>query len=83
MARTNLLLLFLPAGNDKKIGVFFGAAGFPAAGDFAPQSFRPAQAAALPSLAAALGMIHRIHRRPADGRPNAEPARPAGFAQTP
>jgi len=46
-ARTHLLLLFLPAGNDKNIGVFFGAAGFPAAGDFAPQGFRPAQAAAL------------------------------------
>ena len=79
--RSYQLLLLVSAGDNKAVGILLGAAGFAATGNFAPHRLGAFGATPLPAFAAAVGMIHRIHRRTANRRPDAEPAWAASLAK--
>src|SRR5262249_36341997 len=74
-----LLLPAAPAADDELVGFLVLAAGALAERRHAPGRDRVTTALRL-ALAAAVRVVDRVHRRPADGRALAEPARTAGLA---
>ena len=74
-------LAYFAAGHNEMVGILFRRAGLLTfACGLAPGALCAAQTAALPTLAAAVWVVNRVHRRTADCRADAHPARAACFA---